>query len=54
MFTTVTHRKKILINQVILIKIWYLAYLKKPPSDFIQNIRKDIHYFLWNYKEGWP
>ena len=32
-------------------KIWYLAYVKKPPADIIQNIRKDIHDFLWNYRK---
>ena len=40
-FTTITHREKILINQVILRKIWCLAYMEKPPAD-----RKDIHDFL--------
>ena len=38
--------KKILINQVMLSKIWYLAYVEKPPTDIIQNIRKDILEFL--------
>ena len=42
--------KKILINQVMLSKIWYLAYVEKPTADIIQNIRKDIHDFLWNYR----
>ena len=42
--------KKILINQVVLSKIWYLAYVEKPTADIIQNIRKDIHDFLWNYR----
>ena len=32
-------------------KIWYLAYVGKPPADIIQNIRKDIHDFLWNYRQ---
>ena len=50
-FTTITHRKTILINQVMLSKIWYLAYKKKPPADIIQNIRKDIHDFLWNNRK---
>ena len=44
-------RIKILINQVMLSKIWYLAYLEKPPVDIIQNIRKDIHDFHWNYRK---
>ena len=43
--------KKILINQVMLSKIWYLAYVEKPPTDIIQNIRKDILEFLWNYRK---
>ena len=32
-------------------KIWYLAYVEKPPTDIIQNIRKDILDFLWNYRK---
>ena len=32
-------------------KIWYLAYVEKPPTDIIQNIWKDILDFLWNYKK---
>ena len=43
--------KKILINQVMLSKIWYLEYVKKPLADIIQNIRKDIHDFLWNNRK---
>ena len=44
--------KKILINQVMLSKIWYLTYVKKKtPADIIQNIRKDKHDFLWNYRK---
>ena len=38
--------KEILINQIKLRKIWYLAYVEKPPADIIQNIRKDMHDFL--------
>ena len=30
-------------------KIWYIAYVENPPADIIQNIRKDIHNFFWNY-----
>ena len=30
--------QKILINQVMLSKIWYLAHLEKPPTDIIQSI----------------
>ena len=32
-------------------KIWYLAYVEKPPTDIIQNIRKDVLDFLWNYRK---
>ena len=42
--------KKILINQVMVSKIWHLAYVEKRPADIIQNIRKDIYDFLWNYR----
>ena len=26
-------------------------YVEKPPADIIQNIKKDIHDFLWNYRK---
>ena len=42
---------KILINQVMFSKIWYLAYVENLPADIIQNIRKDIRKFLWNYRK---
>ena len=32
-------------------KIWCLEYVEKPPVDIIQNIRKDIHDFHWNYRK---
>ena len=32
-------------------KIWYLVYVENPPTDIIQNIRKDILDFLWNYRK---
>ena len=38
--------QKILINQVMLSKIWCLAYVEKGPADIIQNIRKDTYDFL--------
>ena len=38
-------------NQVLLSKIWYLAYVENPPADIIQNIRKDILDFLCNYRK---
>ena len=44
-------RKKMLINQVMLRKIWYLAYVENPVTDIIQNIRKGIHDFLWNHRK---
>ena len=50
-FTTITLGKKILINQFMLSKILSLAYVEKPPTDIIQNIRKDILDFLWNYRK---
>ena len=43
--------KRIIINQVMLSKIWYLAYVERPPEKIIQKIRKDIHDFLWNYRK---
>ena len=43
--------KKILITQVRLSKIWYLAYMEKSPTDIIQNIRKDMLDFPWNYRK---
>ena len=38
-------------NRVMLSKISYLAYVEKPPTDIIQDIIKDIHDFLWNYRK---
>ena len=32
-------------------KIWYLGCVEKPPADIIQNTRKDMHDFLWNYRK---
>ena len=32
-------------------KIWYLAYVEKPPADFIQN--KKSHIEKWNYRKLW-
>ena len=43
--------QKILINQAMLSKIWYLAHVEKPPTDIIQSIPKDILDFLWNYRK---
>ena len=43
--------KKMLINQVMLRKIWYLAYVENPVTDIIQNIRKGIQDFLWNHRK---
>ena len=48
-----TQRKKnmVLLNQVMLSKFWYLMSVEKLPANIIQNIRKDIHDFLWNWKK---
>ena len=43
--------KKTVINQVLLSKIWYFAYVDTPPKNFIQEIKKDIYNFLWGYKK---
>ena len=43
--------RKTIINQVLLSKIWYLAYVETPPKAIIQEIGKDIYNFLWNYKK---
>ena len=43
--------KKILINQIKLWKIWYLSSVENRLTDIIQNIRKDILDFLWNYRK---
>ena len=32
-------------------KIWFLVQVGKPPANIIQNIRRDIHDFFWNYRE---
>ena len=42
--------KKTVINQVLLSKIWYLAYVETPPQAIIQEITRDIYNFLWGYK----
>ena len=48
-----TQRKKnmVLLNQVMLSKFWYLMSVEKLPANIIQNIRKDIYDFLWNWKK---
>ena len=43
--------KKIVINQVLLSKIWYFAYVETPPKNVIQEIKRDIYNFLWSYKK---
>ena len=47
--TAIINGKKILINQVMLSKIWYLVYVEEPLMDIIQNIKKYMHDFLCNY-----
>lgn len=43
--------KKTVINQVLLSKIWYLAYVETPPKNVIQEIKRDIYNFLWSYNK---
>lgn len=43
--------RKTIINQVLVCKIWYLAYVETPPKAIIQEIERDIFNFLWNYKK---
>ena len=43
--------KKTIINQVLLSKVWYFAYVESPPQNFLQEIRRDIYNFLWSYKK---
>ena len=43
--------KKMIINQVLLSKIWYLAYVTTPPKKVINRINRMIYDFLWNYKK---
>ena len=43
--------RKLIINPVMLNKIWYLAYVETPPKLLIQEIRRDIYNFLWNFKK---
>ena len=43
--------RKLIINQVMLSKICYLAYVETPPKPIIQDIKKDIYNFLWNFKK---
>ena len=43
--------KKLIINQIMLSKIWYLAYVETPPKHIIQDIRRTVYNFLWNFKK---
>ena len=43
--------RKLIINQIMLSKIWYLAYVETPPKPIIQDIKRDIYNFLWNFKK---
>ena len=43
--------RKLIINQVMLSKIWYLAYVETPPKHIIQDIKRIIYNFLWNFKK---
>ena len=43
--------RKLIINQVMLSKIWYLAYVETPPKHIIQDIKRAIYNFLWNFRK---
>ena len=43
--------KKTIINQVLLSKIWYFAYVGSPAQNIHQQIKQDIYNFLWSYKK---
>ena len=43
--------RKLIINQVMLSKIWYLAYVETPPKHIIQDIKRAIYNFLWNFSK---
>ena len=43
--------KKTRINQSMFSKVWYLAYVERPPEQIIQNIKKNIQNFLWNHRK---
>ena len=43
--------KKLIINQVLLSKIWYYAYVENPPQDIINQLNFMIYNFLWSYKK---
>ena len=32
-------------------KIWFLAYVEKQNAHIIQNIRKNMHDFVWDYRK---
>ena len=43
--------RNLIINQVMLSKIWYLAYVETPPKPMTTDIKKSIYNFLWNFKK---
>ena len=43
--------RKLIINQVMLSKIWYLAYVETPPKHIILDIKRAIYNFLWNFRK---
>ena len=47
---TISYRN-LIINQVMLSKIWYLAYVETPPKPITTDIKKAICNFLWNFKK---
>lgn len=43
--------KKIIINHILLSKLWYLAQAIPTPTQFLNNITTIIYDFLWNNKK---
>ena len=43
--------RKLVINQIMLSKMWYLAYVETPPKFILQEIKREIYNFLWNFKK---
>ena len=38
--------RKLVINQIMLSKMWYLAYVETPPKFILQEIKREIYNFL--------
>ena len=43
--------RKLIINQVMLSKIWYFAYVETPPKHIMLDIKRAIYNFLWNFRK---